>query len=202
MITFIVSQQEEIRARELFEALKKTRQEYLIERMKKIVHSASYQFDDDSFFHEKTVTFTSINSQIQDQYLTSITRAFTIKRIDIQESYVDQISHSFAIIENQNNQEFSFILAHIIFDLKDFLSSLKTIIFDKDEIEKDVLIDQVQADFISKRIVLKSFNESEAIMRRIVDFDNQENKISTKSVEYKIYKDASLKIRNIIYRKK
>ncbi len=146
MMTFIVRQQEDIRARELFETLEKTRQKYLIERMKKIIHSSSYRSDDESFVHEKVTFFISVNSQSQIHYPTSATRALTI--------------------ENQKNQILSPILIYTTFYLEEFLSELEKALFAKDNsIEKNILIEQVKADLESKRLVLASFNEESAIMR-------------------------------------
>jgi hypothetical protein len=91
---------------------------------------------------------------------------------------------------------------NIVFDLEEFISSLETIICDKDDIEKRISIDQVRTDLMSKRIMLSSFNESETIMRRIVNYSSQEIKMNVKNSKYKIYREASLKKKNIIYRLK
>ncbi len=83
-----------------------------------------------------------------------------------------------------------------------FLSRLEAIIFERDEIKKNIFIDQVRANSQFKRIVLISFNENDVIMRRMIKYDNDEQKINVKMRIYRIYREASLKTRNIIYRQK
>jgi hypothetical protein len=73
--------------------------------------------------------------------------------------------------------------------------------FGRDGIEKEVPIGQVRSDPQPKRSALASFNEGGAIMRRVVDYDCQGIKITTKDARYKAYPGASLKIKDIIYRK-
>jgi hypothetical protein len=91
-------------------------------------------------------------------------------------------------------------ISNAIFDLKDFLSELETIIFERDEIEKDISIDQVRFDSQLKQIMLASFNENDVIMRRVIEYDNEEQKIDVKKRTYRVYREASLKTKNIIYR--
>jgi hypothetical protein len=90
---------------------------------------------------------------------------------------------------------------NMIFNLKRFFSRLEAIIFERNEIERKIFMNQVRIDSQFKKIILASFNENEVIMRRIVEYDDHENKISIKDSKYKIYKKTSLKTRNIIYRR-
>ncbi len=105
------------------------------------------------------------------------------------------ISFSFFITD------FFITASNIVFDLEKFLFELEKMIFERDEIEKKIFIDEVRVDSQLKRIILTSFNENEVIMRRIVEYDDHENKMLAKAFEYKIYRETSLKTKNIVYRR-
>jgi hypothetical protein len=91
-------------------------------------------------------------------------------------------------------------VSNIVFDLEDFLSKLETIIFERDEIKKDVLINQVRFNSQLKRIILTSFNENDVIIRRIIVYNNEEQRINVKKRTYCVYREISLKTKNTIYR--
>jgi hypothetical protein len=77
---------------------------------------------------------------------------------------------------------------------------LEWITFTERELEKCIPVDQVRADSTSKRIVLASFNEEEAVMSVVDDFDSQRTKIATKHADYKILSRSVSYGKNIIYR--
>ncbi len=123
--------------------------------------------------------------------------SFIFINIHIQEhSFIDQItSQSSSTVNNLD------IISNITFDLKRFLSDLETIIFERDETEKDISVDQVLVDSQFKQIVLVFFNENDVIMRRIIEYDYDERKINVKNETYRVYCEAFLKTKNIIYRR-
>jgi hypothetical protein len=49
---------------------------------------------------------------------------------------------------------------------------------------------------------LTSFNENDAIMRRMIKYDNEKWKLNIKNELYRVYREISLKIKNILYRQK
>ncbi len=75
---------------------------------------------------------------------------------------------------------FSAEISNIIFNLKEFLWNLKIIICERDDIKKNISIEQVRTNSTFKRIVLSFFNEETTIMRRIINYDCQEISINVK----------------------
>jgi hypothetical protein len=127
------------------------------------------------------VSFTSINARIQTNMHINTHRI---------------ISQTSSIVD------FSTAISNAIFDLKEFLSELETIIFDREKIKKNVSIDQMRADSQFKRIILASFNENDAIMRRMIKYDIERQKLNIKNESYRVYREIFLKIKNIVYRQK
>ncbi len=193
ILTLTLNEFENTRARALSDEIEKARRQYQIERVKSMSQSTSL-FADDEFTYEydfitlqqeelnRTTSFTLINRRNQQVQ---------------QASRLQMISHTFSIDDQTS------VSTNIVFDLKGFLSEMKDIIFDQKSIEKDVLINQMRVDLNLKRIVLESFNENEVIMRRVIKFDNIDQKIDLKdkSKTYRVYRETSLKIKDIIYRR-
>jgi hypothetical protein len=179
--------QSDDRARQLFEKLKEIRQQYQAERMTKLIQSShqtidevvrnEYNYSISEHTMQRVILFISINVRTQE-YLSDI-----------------QMTS-----QTSSNVKFSVTALNTIFDLKNFLSELETITFERDEIEKDVSIDQVRSDSQLKRIILTSFNENDVIMRRVIEYNNEEQRINVKRETYRVYREVSLKTRDIIYR--
>jgi hypothetical protein len=145
-----------------------------------------YEFNTSDHIMQRITSFTLINAHSDIETIDS-TIFNLIEILDLSQVKENSISNSQII--------------NVIFDLEDFLFDLKKIIFERDEIEKEIFIEQVRSNSQLKRIVLASFNENETIMRRVIEYDSQEFKIATKRVEYKTYRETSLKFKDIIYRK-
>jgi hypothetical protein len=179
------------RARQLSNELEKVRQRYQVKRMTKLNQSErltidemlryDYDLDISEHFTQIIIPFTSINTRTQTNMFVDTHR---------------MISQTSSIVD------FSATISNAIFDLERFLSELETIIFDRDEIKKSVSIDQIRVDSQLKRIVLTSFNENDAIMRRMIKYDNEKRKLNIKNESYRVYREVSLKIKNIVYRQK
>jgi hypothetical protein len=175
-------------ARQLSNELKEARRQDQVERMSELTQSLRFIIDD--MIRNEHDLDTSKRS------VQSIT-FFTLINIRTQENLVDQMTSQLSSIVSS-----SIMTSNIMFDLEKFFSRLEAIIFERDEIEKSIFIDQVRADSQLKRIVLISFNENDVIMRRMIEYDNDEQKINVKNETYRTYREASLKTRNIIYKQK
>ncbi len=182
------------RARQFSDELKKVRQRSYLKRMTKMIQSKlsiideilrSEHYDDISEHAMQFITsFIFINFRTQKN-------SFIAKNLFRTRHQVT--SQIFSVVD------FFAVISNIVFDLKKFLFELE-IIFERDEIEKEVSIDEIRVDLQSTRIVLIFFNENEAIMRRIIEYDNEKQKLNIKNETYRIYREISLKIRDIIYR--
>jgi hypothetical protein len=177
------------RVRQLSNELKEVRRQYQMKRMKELIQSRHHSVNEttrdeydldtsDRIMREKIISFTFINTASREIYEFGPSLAST--------------QQSIRSVLNNNST---------VFDLEEFLSELEKIIFSSEEnIEKEIPIRQVRTDSESKRLVLTSFNEEETIMRRVMKYDSHENKISIKDSRYKVYRKASLKTKNVIYR--
>ncbi len=188
--TFNLASFSDDRARQLSKELEKVRQQYQMKRMTELNQSERliideilrYEYDLDTSERSTQIitSFTSINVRAQTNMFISTHRI---------------ISQTSSIVD------FSAAISNAIFDLEEFLSELETIIFERDEIEKDISVDQVRVDSQLKRIVLVFFNENDAIMKRIIEYDYDERKINVKNETYRVYRETFLKTKNIIYRR-
>jgi hypothetical protein len=179
------------RARQLSNELKKVRQRYQMKRMTKLNQSKRfiidemlrYEYDLDILKHftQIIIFFTSINIRTQMNMFIDTHRI---------------------IFQTSSIVDFSATISNAIFDLKKFLSKFETIIFNRDEIKKNVSIDQIRVDSQLKQIILTSFNKNDAIMRKMIKYDNEKRKLNIKNKSYRVYREISLKIKNIVYRQK
>jgi hypothetical protein len=101
--------------------------------------------------HHIIISDITINAQIQKNAFIRV-HQITFKTFSI--------IHSFVTTSN------------IVFDLESFLSNLKIIICERNEIKKSILIEQMITNSALKKIILKFFNENTIIMRRIINYDS------------------------------
>jgi hypothetical protein len=189
------------RSRQLSNELEEVHQRSYLERMAEMAQSERPTINDiirnELYYHtpepnmQFTTPFTPINSRAQENP-------------SIEENPSTQENPS--IMRRQVTPQTSPIAGspaaalNTVFDLEGFIPGLEAIICGKDGIEKGIPIGQVRTDPMPKRIVLASFNEGGAIMRRVVDYSSQGIKMDTKDPKYKVYRGASLKKGDIIYR--
>jgi hypothetical protein len=201
------------RARQLSDELKKVHRQYQAERMTKLIQSRHqtidkmlrYEYDLDTSKRsiQIIISFILINISTQE-ILFIISHHAIISNIIINaQAQKNTLIHVRQIILRTSSIIHSSVTAsNIVFDLKNFLSSLKIIICERNEIEKNMFIEQMRTNSAFKRIILEFFNESTVIMRRVVNYDSQRSMINVKESQYKTYRETSLKEKNIIYRQK
>ncbi len=84
-------------------------------------------------------------------------------------------------------------------DLDGYVTELEDILFHRENVKKEVIIDQIRDDSQSRRIVIASFSTIGVIQRQATGFDSKRKRILVQDSLYKIYR-GSVKIKEISHK--